>query len=99
MKAQQAETHEFNMLIKDPSSQRFIEKTGRNSSQKPHEESTDRTHQSHTSGLVRFEQRGARWQKRKGVRVKTFEAPGTTEVTQESFDTDEMDEQQRIVSN
>ena len=97
MKAQQTETHEFNMLIKDPSSQRFIEKTGRNSSQK--QESTDRTHQSHTSGLVRFEQRGTRWQKRKGVRVKTFEAPGTTEVTQESFDTDEMDEQQRIVAN
>jgi len=92
MKAQQAETHEFNMLIKDPSSQRLIEKTGRSSSQNVAGESTGRTHSSHTSGLVRFEQRGTRWQKRKGMRVATFEGPGTTEVTQESFDTDEMDE-------
>ena len=93
MKAQQAERHEFNMLIKDPSSQRLIEQTGRSSSHKVPEESTGRTYKSHTSGLVRFEQRGNnRWQKTKGERVKTFDGPGTTEVTLESFDTDEMDE-------
>ena len=81
------------MLINDSSVGKF-EQPGRSHSQEALVTSGRTTH-SHTSeaGLVRFEIKKDGWDKKRQRVISQEVIPGTTEITQESLDTDEMDEE------